>query len=87
MIKTPNIITRYHGATEYKPSRISASAEGVERIYLPYNHHLTAEGNHAAAARELATRNGWEEGRKIERTDGIELHNGKGYAFVFTLNR
>ncbi len=82
MIKFPNVITRYHGATDYKPSRISASAEGYDRVYISYDHSLTVTANHKAAALALATRNDWlRDGIKLS---GAEMPNGNGYAFVFT---
>lgn len=77
-----SIITRYHGATNYRPSRISASAEGVGRVYLAYDYALNAADNHAAAARALADKYGWlRDGMTLT---GGGLPNGRGYAFVFT---
>lgn len=77
-----SIITRYHGATNHKPSRISASAEGVGRVYLPYDYALDAADNHAAAARSLANKYGWlSDGMTLT---GGGLPDGRGYAFVFT---
>lgn len=52
------IRTRYHGPTNTKGSRISAQCE-AGRIYVPYNHALSAFGNHATAARELLAKLGW----------------------------
>lgn len=77
-----SIITRYHGPTDHKGSRISASAEGVPRVYLSYDYGLNAADNHAAAAAALANRHGWlKDGMQLT---GGGLPNGRGYAFVFT---
>jgi hypothetical protein len=51
------ITTKFHGATDTRGSRITATM-GAKRLTVPYDHALTAEGNHAAAARALAQREG-----------------------------
>lgn len=77
-----SIITRYHGPTDHKGSRISASAEGVPRLYMPYDYALNAAENHAAAAAALANRHEWlRDGMQLT---GGGLPNGRGYVFVFT---
>ncbi len=77
-----SIITRYHGPTNHNGSRISASAEGVPRLYMPYDYGLNAAENQAAAAAALANRHEWlKDGMQL--TGGV-LPNGRGYAFVFT---
>lgn len=77
-----SIITRYHGPTDHNGSRISASAEGVKRVYVSYDYALNAAENHAAAAAALANRHGWlKDGMELT---GGGLPNGRGYAFVFT---
>lgn len=43
------IVTKYLGQTNYKPSRMVAKAE-FGRVVVSYDHGLTAQGNHAAAA-------------------------------------
>lgn len=75
------IITRFHGPTNYRPSRIAACAEGVSRLYLPYDHALNASENHAAAALALAQRQGWL--RPGYTLAGGGLPNGRGNAYVF----
>lgn len=50
------ILTRYHGPTDTKPSRITARAEGVPNLTL-----ANAEGDegHRAAAQALCNRMDW----------------------------
>ena len=44
--------TRYHGPTNCKGSRISAT-NGKKTIYQPYNHSLNENENHCRAAQAL----------------------------------
>tara|TARA_R100001086_G_scaffold217411_1_gene133870 strand:+ start:777 stop:1100 length:324 start_codon:yes stop_codon:yes gene_type:complete len=43
------IRTRYHGATNYTGSRISAT-DGNKRIFVPYDYSKNVNENHCAAA-------------------------------------
>lgn len=52
------IRTRYHGATNYKGSRISAAYEGG-RIIMSYDSSLNSDDNHRVAAVKLAEKLGW----------------------------
>lgn len=52
------IVTKYHGPTNTRGSRISATA-AAGRIFIPYDHALSIQENHAAAARAYATKWGW----------------------------
>lgn len=52
------IKTKYHGPTNSKGSRISASCE-AGRIYVPYNHALGLYENHATAAALLIEKLNW----------------------------
>lgn len=52
------IRTRYHGPTNTKGSRISATCAGG-RIYVPYNYALDGLGNHKAAALALMEKLDW----------------------------
>lgn len=70
------IVTRYHGPTNARGARISATAE-AGRIYIPYPHELNATEAHAAAARAFAERWGWA-GRWV----GGASPDGRGYVFV-----
>lgn len=53
------IVTRYHGPTNTRGSRVSAKCEGGGRVSLAYAHELNSEQNHAAAAATLAAKLGW----------------------------
>jgi len=70
------IITKYIGPTNTRGSRIQAKCE-AKTIYVGYDHSLNAEGNHVAAAKELAEKLGW---------TGEWLNGGtaSGYVFVCT---
>jgi hypothetical protein len=52
------IVTKYHGPTNTRGSRISASC-AAGRISLAYDHALNADGNHDAAALALINKLGW----------------------------
>ena len=52
------IVTKYHGCTETKPARISATAS-AKRVYVSWNDSLDVEANHRAAAMHLAKTLGW----------------------------
>ena len=53
------IITRYHGCTNTKPSKISASDGGKNRVFVSYDHELDADKNHAIAAQALCLKMRW----------------------------
>jgi hypothetical protein len=75
------IVTRYHGPTNHKGSRISARAE-AGRIFRHYDHALDAKENHAQAALDLAESMGWL--RPGTRLHGGALPGNAGYCFVKT---
>lgn len=52
------IITRYHGPTNTRGSRISATAQ-AGRIYLAHDYSLGIEENHAKAAEAYARKSQW----------------------------
>lgn len=54
------IRTRYHGPTNARGSRISATTIGGRRVYVPYDHALSMEQNHTAAARKAAALIAWD---------------------------
>src|SRR5258708_4084246 len=71
------IVTKYHGPTNHKGSRITASDEDGNRVTISYPHELSGEDCHRAAADALCKKMGW---------DG-ELIGGslkRGYVFVFS---
>lgn len=53
------IRTRYHGPTNARGSRISATTISGRRVYVPYDHALNTVDNHTAAARKLAALIAW----------------------------
>ena len=52
------ITTKYHGATEVRGSRISATSDWA-KVWIPYPHELTGEAVHAAAAHALLAKLGF----------------------------
>jgi hypothetical protein len=75
------IVTKYHGPTNYKGSRISARAE-AGRIIVHYDHALNIGENHAAAAQALADRLGWTTDKGYPALAGGGLPGNAGYCFV-----
>ncbi len=53
-----SIITKYHGPTNVRGSRVSAKAD-AGRIVLDWDHALNADNNHVRAAQALAVKFGW----------------------------
>lgn len=69
------IVTKYHGPTDRRGSRISARAEGNRTMWFPYDH----EGyEHERAAEAYRDAMGWK-GDMV----GGGLPDGTGNAFVF----
>jgi hypothetical protein len=58
------IITKYHGATNTRGSRISASDEDGNRVSIPYPHELSGEDVHIAAANALCDKMKWD-GKRV----------------------
>lgn len=54
------IRTRYHGPTNARGSRISATTISGQRVYVPYDHALSTEENHDTAARKAAALTTWD---------------------------
>lgn len=70
------IETKYHGPTDSKGARISASDMDNNRVYISYPHELSGADCHEAAARALMAKMGW----------AGEIIGGAtktGYAWVF----
>lgn len=74
------IRTKYLGPTNFHGARLSAVCY-AKRIVIPWDHALNAPENHAAAARDLATRLQWLDGFQL--VSGC-LHDGT-YAHVLTV--
>ena len=53
------IITKYHGPTNTRGSRISATAANGARCSIGHDSALNEDANHAAAAIKLCKRIGW----------------------------
>lgn len=53
------IVTTYHGPTDAKPARITARTASGIRLTAPYDHALTPEEAHHAAAMALIGKLGW----------------------------
>jgi hypothetical protein len=70
------ITTRFHGPTNSRGSRITATSQ-AGRLTLPYDHRYNADENHTLAARALAKKLEWR-----GHWYGGGLPNGRGYAFV-----
>jgi len=70
------IITKYHGPTNYKGSRISASDEDGNRVIISKDGSLDTEMAHRLAAEALCLKMRWT-GKMV--AGAIKT----GYAFVF----
>ena len=53
------ISTKYHGATNTRGSRISATSTGGSRVYVPYRDEYSTDQNHREAVRKLTKKLGW----------------------------
>ena len=53
------ITTKYHGPTNTRGSRISATSASGTRIYVPYAYELSVDECHEQAAKALCTKLGW----------------------------
>jgi hypothetical protein len=81
------IHTRYHGATDTRGARISATCTRVNRthkIYVGVDHALDGVARHAVAARELIIRHfphtaEWSDPRMYYAGETLD---GKGYVFT-----
>ena len=76
------IETKYHGATNTKGSRISATAASGIKVYIDYPHELSGVDCHARAAEKLARKLEW---LKLgEEFEGNYIAGGtrSGYVFV-----
>jgi hypothetical protein len=52
------IETKYIGPTDHRGARVKASAEAGS-VTVPWDHALSSEANHDAAARALILKYGW----------------------------
>jgi len=72
------IVTKYHGATDTRGSRVTATACGGVKVSIPYPHDLNGEAVHEAAALALMAK----AGLKGKLVAGF-MPNG-GYVFIVT---
>ena len=70
------IRTKYHGPTDTRGARVSASVPG-HRAYIPYPHELSGMDVHEAAARALLAKLGYPAAAKLI---GADIRGG--YVFV-----
>lgn len=70
------ISTKYHGPTNTRGSRITATDEDGNRVSISYPYDLSGEAVHRKAAETLKAKMGWK-GKLV----GGSLKNG--YVFVF----
>lgn len=75
------IITKYHGAGNVRGARITAKAEGVKSVSIPYPYELSGEACHLEAALKLCEKYHWLD--KSVRLVGGGLPDQTGYAFCF----
>lgn len=71
------IFTKFHGPTNFRGARISASDSDGNRVTISYPYELSGEACHRAAVDALRAKMGW---------NGEMVSGGtkNGYVFVFT---
>ena len=74
------IETKYHGATNTKGSRYSASTSNGQKLTMSTDYALDSDANHERVAVLLAEKFNWLEGRKYRLVGGATK---SGMAFVF----
>lgn len=72
-----SIVTRYHGPTNSRGSRVSAVSASGHRVTLHWDSALNTDENHTAAALQMAQKLGWS-----GDWHGGALGTGDGYCFV-----
>jgi len=70
------ICTKYHGPTNYRGSRVTASAQ-AGRLTISWDDALDVDANHAKAAEAFRAKLGWSGTLR-----GGALPKGDGYCFV-----
>lgn len=76
------IVTRYHGPTNSRGSRVSAKLPSGVKVTLHWDHALNPYDNHAKAVCTLLEREGMETTREAHVSD-----NGNGYVFTMPVTR
>lgn len=75
------IVTKFHGATNFRGSRVSATAQ-AGRVYLSWDDALDIDENHRAAATALANKFGWLDHSDL--SEGGALPDGRGNCYVLS---
>jgi hypothetical protein len=75
------IVTKYHGPTNHRGARMSATAE-AGRLTVSYDHVLNGSDNHRAVAQALADKMGWTVEAGYPPLVGGALPNDGRYCFV-----
>lgn len=73
-----SISTRYIGPTDFRGSRVKATASGGLSKTIPWDDTLGIDENHTAAAIALCKKLGWK-GKLVAGSD----RQGRGNVFVF----
>ena len=76
------IETKYHGATNTKGSRISATSASGIKTYIDYPHELSGVDCHAIAAEKLARNLEWLKQEDAYENKYIAGGTRSGYVFV-----
>jgi len=77
------ITTKFVGPTDTKGSRIKATAEAGS-VTIGWDHGLTSEGNHIAAAKALCAKLGWVSAADNRHTETVAGYLKAGhYVHVF----
>ena len=71
------ILTKYHGPTDTRGSRISATDSDGNRVSIPYPHELNSEEGHHKAAQALCDKMKWP-----GKLTGGGTKNGYAWVFV-----
>ena len=77
-----SITTKYHGATNFKGSHVSATASGGARVMISYDDALSTDGNHDAAAAALVKKLKWDPATLIRGG----APKGRGNVYVMLSN-
>lgn len=77
-----SIETKYHGATNTKGSRISATSASGIKTYIDYPHELSGVDCHAIAAEKLARQLEWLKPGEDFKGKYIAGGTRAGYVFV-----
>lgn len=71
------ILTKFHGPTNYRGSRVTAKTTAGHRVTLSWDHALDVADNHRAAAVALCTKMNW---------DGTLVEGGTDIGYVYTFD-